>query len=95
MERINPPVIKAYMVRNGQLTVQDALTELGIFSSFIIDFSKPYLLEHTTFGRLLKTKGKDSNEGGCIAGYAVQDSPILVEIDDLRNCDILPAVSDF
>ena len=73
MERINPPEIKAYMLRKGQFLEAQTLSELGIFSSVFIDSSIRTILENKTFGRLLRTKGKDSNEGGVNAGFAVID----------------------
>lgn len=40
MERINPPMIKAMMLRDGQLIEISSLSELGIYSLAIIDSSK-------------------------------------------------------
>jgi hypothetical protein len=37
MERINPPEIKGYMFRNGQIIEGETLSELGIFSNVFID----------------------------------------------------------
>lgn len=48
-----------------------------------------------TFGRLLRTKGKDSNEGGVNAGFAVIDSPLLVNVADIKNQVIKPTVQNF
>ena len=45
-------------------------------------------------GRLLRTKGRESNEGGVNAGFAVVDSPLLVHIDNLEK-EITPTVSNF
>ena len=37
MERINPPMIKAWMLRDGQILEVDSLSELGIYSCLIMD----------------------------------------------------------
>lgn len=37
MERINPPMIKAWMLRDGKLFDVESLSELGIYSGLIID----------------------------------------------------------
>ena len=31
------------------------------------------MLEHKTFGKLLRTKGAESDEGGVVAGFSVVD----------------------
>lgn len=99
MERINPPEIYAYMLRMGQIIEGHTLSELGIFSSVFIDTTKKNPgespIENQTFGRLLRTKGKESNEGGVNAGFAVIDSPLIVDIPDIKNTQILPLVKDF
>lgn len=40
MERINPPEIKAFMMRNGKIIEGSTLSELGIFSCLYIDTTK-------------------------------------------------------
>ena len=47
-------------------------------------------MSNQTFGRLLRTKGKDSNEGGVNAGFAVIDQPLIVELPDIKTADIKP-----
>mmetsp|Transcript_41474 Transcript_41474/g.39900 ORF Transcript_41474/g.39900 Transcript_41474/m.39900 type:complete len:94 (-) Transcript_41474:6-287(-) len=85
MERINPPEINQYMVRNGELYQYESLSELGIFSLILIDPAQNDPLEYNTVGKLIRTKGKQSNEGGVNAGYAFVDTPFLVEGQDLNN----------
>lgn len=46
MERINPPEIKAYMLRNGKIIEGSTLSELGIFSSVFIDTTKKEPIEN-------------------------------------------------
>lgn len=74
MERINPPIIKAWMLRDGQLLEIDSLSELGIYSCIFMDTESPNLiLMNENFGTLMRTKGSHSNEGGVNTGYAVID----------------------
>lgn len=61
------------MLRNGQVIEGPTLSEIGIFSSVFINTEVEEPLENITFGRLLRTKGSQSNEGGVNAGYAVVD----------------------
>jgi glutathione synthase len=82
MERITPPIYyPTYMLRRGTLTKQQTVSELGIYSSVIIDISNTELLENRVIGRLLRTKGVQSDEGGINTGYSVIDQPYLVEWD--------------
>lgn len=37
MERINPPMIKSWMLRDGQIIGIDSLSELGLYSFIMID----------------------------------------------------------
>jgi len=46
----------------------DTISELGIYSSIFIDTTKKDPIENLVFGRLLRTKGVKSNEGGINAG---------------------------
>ena len=82
MERINPPEIKAYMLRNGQIIEGDTLSELGIFSSLFISSNQIDPIENISIGRLVRTKGNHSNEGGVNTGFAVIDQPLLIDIGD-------------
>ncbi len=58
--------------------VEETLSELGIFSTILVDASTDTILRNDTRGHLLRTKPATSNEGGVAAGFAVIDSPLLV-----------------
>lgn len=78
MERIEPPEASAFLLKNGQLLDASAtLQELGIYSSMFIDVNpkngESLIQEHHTFGKLLRTKAADSDEGGVVAGFSVVD----------------------
>lgn len=64
------------MVRQGQATEVDALSELGIFGTFVRRGGR--VLLNREAGHLVRTKASSSDEGGVAAGYAVLDSPLLV-----------------
>jgi glutathione synthase len=71
MERINPPMIKAWMLRDGNIIEIDSLSELGLYSCLFLE--KDQITFNESFGTLMRTKGSHSNEGGVNAGYAVID----------------------
>ena len=81
MERINPPMIKSWMLKDGDIHEVESLSELGLYSMLMIDTSKEdkddVLLYNENFGTLMRTKGSHANEGGVNAGFAVIDQPIL------------------
>jgi len=74
MERIFPPAIQAHMLRRGQLKTCLSYSELGIYSSVIIDTTlDDIMIENLTYGRLLRTKSTESDEGGINTGFSVID----------------------
>ncbi len=73
MERIVPPEVKAYMIRIGKLSEGLTYSELGIYSSVFIDTRAPEVLENHTYGRLLRTKSVENDEGGINTGWSVID----------------------
>jgi Eukaryotic glutathione synthase, ATP binding domain len=74
MERIFPPDIKAYMLRKGQLSVGLTNSEIGIYSSVFVDITKDdHIITNHTYGRLLRTKGNQNDEGGINTGFSVID----------------------
>eukprot|EP01024_Parvocaulis_polyphysoides_P041719 TRINITY_DN38292_c0_g1_i1.p1 TRINITY_DN38292_c0_g1~~TRINITY_DN38292_c0_g1_i1.p1 ORF type:complete len:387 (-),score=71.04 TRINITY_DN38292_c0_g1_i1:30-1058(-) len=77
MQRIKPPKNSAILVRRGEWMETDALSELGIYGTFVRKGEDDILL-NSTAGHLIRTKASTSNEGGVAAGFAVLDSPMLV-----------------
>ena len=56
----------------------EVVSELGVFGWAL--FGGPdKAIEEKEVGWLLRTKGKDSNEGGVAAGFSVLDSLVLVD----------------
>lgn len=76
MQRIQPPVQPAIMVRGGKAVQADTLSELGVYSTYVRRGDRVLLSAEA--GHLVRTKSADSNEGGVAAGFAVLDSPMLV-----------------
>uniref|UniRef100_A0A7S3MZZ4 Glutathione synthase n=1 Tax=Strombidium inclinatum TaxID=197538 RepID=A0A7S3MZZ4_9SPIT len=82
MERIYPPFIKAWMLRDGDLFDLKSLSEIGLYSSIFVDTGKidqvpAKMLCDDKMGTLMRTKGSHSNEGGVNTGFSVIDHPIL------------------
>ncbi|KAI8998583.1 glutathione synthase [Trametes punicea] len=83
MELIRTPEgLGNYLVRAGGGTAgavkTEVVSELGIFGWAL--FGGPDgALEEKEIGWLLRTKGKESNEGGIAAGFSVLDSVVLVD----------------
>ncbi|KAL1733458.1 glutathione synthase [Schizophyllum commune] len=79
MELIEPPAGAGnYLVRSGggPAVRAEVVSELGIFGWSLFGGGK--VEEEREVGWLLRTKGKDSNEGGVAAGFSVLDSVLLV-----------------
>jgi len=76
MERIIPPTIHTYMLREGKIIETLAVGELGIFSVFVNDGDQEIV--NKSAGYLLRTKSTSFDDGGVAAGVAVLDSPYLV-----------------
>ena len=84
MRLIEPPQgLGNYLVRAGGGGTKGAvraevISELGVFgwALFGADDGK---MEEREIGWLVRTKGKESNEGGVAAGFSVLDSIVLVD----------------
>ncbi|KAF9046271.1 glutathione synthase [Panaeolus papilionaceus] len=84
MELIQPPENAGnYLLRAGSIdspsqspVKTDVISELGIFSWCLFGHSN---VENRTVGWLVRTKGRDSNEGGVATGFSVVDSLLLVD----------------
>lgn len=84
MELITPPQgVANYLLRAGSADNQnqgpiktEVISELGIFGWAL--FGGETLIEKEG-GWLVRTKGKESDEGGVAAGFSVLDSVLLVD----------------
>lgn len=77
-----PEGLGNYLVRAGGGTEgavkSDVISELGIFGWALFGGAEGKV-EEKEVGWLVRTKGKDSNEGGVAAGFSVLDSIVLVD----------------
>jgi len=78
MDKIEPLPFMAHALNQGVISSSLSLSELGIFSVFISDGTQIYA--NNAAGYLVRTKLKDSFEGGVATGYAVLDSLHLLDI---------------
>ncbi|PSC71148.1 glutathione synthetase [Micractinium conductrix] len=77
MQRILPPAQRSVMVRAGKAVTADTLSELGVYSTYLRRGDRVLLSAEA--GTLVRTKAATSDEGGVASGYAVLDSPLLVD----------------
>jgi len=75
MKKICPRPSRAALLRRGHLLVSDALSELGIYSTFVGDGQTTHHSELA--GHLLRTKPVGVDEGGVAAGYSCLSSVLL------------------
>jgi glutathione synthase len=82
MSLIDPPKgLKNLLVKGGSLTAAsgEVVSELGVYGVALFDgtFGKKMKVNRNA-GTLLRTKGRESDEGGVAVGYSVIDSVLLV-----------------
>lgn len=75
MQRIFPPASLSYLVREGTLVRDNAVSEFGIFGAYLRNKDKVIINDQC--GYLLRTKAASLNEGGVVAGYAFLNSIFL------------------
>ncbi|KAK2878166.1 hypothetical protein FQN49_001091 [Arthroderma sp. PD_2] len=79
MELIQPPPAKNIALRSdGQVLSGDVVGELGIYGAALWD-ANGQVLHNEQGGWLMRTKAKDSDEGGVAAGFSSLDSILLVQ----------------
>ncbi|XP_061348459.1 glutathione synthetase, chloroplastic-like [Gastrolobium bilobum] len=72
MQRIFPKISAAVLMRNGCWHKDHAISELGIFGTYLRN--KDTVIMNNQSGYLMRTKISSSDEGGVAAGFAVLDS---------------------
>ncbi|KAI8052071.1 glutathione synthase, partial [Syncephalis plumigaleata] len=83
MDLIRPPHLQNWLVRDGEASKANVVSELGIYGVWLKHHH--HLVFNEPVGHLLRTKSVDTQEGGVATGYAVIDSPLLVEDDVYRR----------
>ncbi|TIB72047.1 glutathione synthase [Wallemia mellicola] len=79
MELIKPPAnLNNYLVRytDDRVIPSDVVSELGIYGTVI--FNNHTITRNETAGHLLRTKSKESDEGGVAVGISVIDELLLI-----------------
>ncbi|KAL2345728.1 hypothetical protein Fmac_007013 [Flemingia macrophylla] len=75
MQRIFPSISAAVLMRDGCWHKDHAISELGIFGTYLRNKDKVIINKES--GHLMRTKIASSDEGGVAAGFAVLDSVYL------------------
>lgn len=75
MERLFPPAHDTILVKEGQLQDASAVSEIGRFGAFLADGDE--VLINADAGYLVRTKARDTSEGGVSAGFGFLDSLLL------------------
>ncbi|KAK7332946.1 hypothetical protein VNO80_29703 [Phaseolus coccineus] len=75
MQRIFPTISAAVLMRNGCWSKDHAISELGIFGTYLRNKDK--VIINKPSGYLMRTKMSSSDEGGVASGFAVLDSLYL------------------
>ena len=83
MELIKPPSLRNHIFRNGKVVSGEVIGELGVFGACLWRKGKDggvlQVMEIFEAGHLLRTKGRESEEGGVAAGFGSVDSVCLVD----------------
>ena len=75
MQRIFPREKPAVLVRGGAPRAGPAVSELGVYSTYLRSAAGRVLLNKAC-GHLVRTKLSGTDEGGVAAGFAVLSSPL-------------------
>ena len=94
MELIEPPALRNSIFREGVVKSGEVIGELGIYGVCLWSTdrkqsqnshgdggsNKGEIIENWEAGYLLRTKGRESEEGGVAAGFGAMDSVCLIDI---------------
>ncbi|MCJ1435838.1 hypothetical protein MMC27_005214 [Xylographa pallens] len=89
MELIEPPAQRNSIVREGVVKTGEVICELGIYGTCLWSHSdnggEDGILHNSEAGYLLRTKGRESEEGGVAAGFGAVDSVLLIDTDETKT----------
>lgn len=77
MELIQPPTLQNTILRNGEIQTGDVIGELGVYGACL--WREGEIVQNREAGFLLRTKGRESKEGGVAAGFGAVDSVCLYD----------------
>ena len=85
MELIEPPALRNTIFRNGKVASGEVIGELGVYGVCLWrhghgEKGDGEIVENWEAGHLLRTKGRESEEGGVAAGFGAVDSVCLIDI---------------
>jgi len=80
MRRIEPKAAPAVLVRAGEVYRGDAVSELGVYSTYLRSATGRVLISRPA-GHLVRTKMRGVDEGGVASGFAVLSSPLASNDD--------------
>lgn len=87
MELIEPPALKNTIFREGKVKTGEVIGELGVYGVCLWRDGgatkrdgEGEVLKNFEAGYLLRTKGRESEEGGVAAGFGAVDSVCLVDV---------------
>ena len=85
MELIEPPALHNSVFRNGEVRSGEVIGELGVYGVCLWrrghgEKGEPVIMENWEAGHLLRTKGRESEEGGVAAGFGAVDSVCLINV---------------
>ena len=82
-------MIPALMLRNGEVSKHDSLSEFGYYSCLFTRNSTADRAKETitneVLGTLMRTKASHHNEGGVNAGFSVIDTPFVVPAESFQG----------
>jgi glutathione synthase len=81
MSLIEPPQgLRNLLVKGGSLAANEGevVSELGVYGVSLFSDKEKGCVVNRGAGTLLRTKGRESDEGGVAVGYSVVDSVVLV-----------------
>lgn len=87
MELIEPPSLENVIIRNGEIMRGGVIGELGVYGAVLWKDGEgeqrgkgaQAIVSNEESGWLLRTKGRDSEEGGVAAGFGSVDAVLLVD----------------
>ncbi|MCJ1282974.1 hypothetical protein MMC26_002301 [Xylographa opegraphella] len=89
MELIEPPAQRNSIIREGIVKTGEVICELGIYGTCLWSHSASGgddgILYNSEAGYLLRTKGRESEEGGVAAGFGAVDSVLLMDMEGVET----------
>jgi hypothetical protein len=87
MQRINPPESETYVLHENKLKKINGISEVSTYGIILSTADKKIILNQNA-GYLVRTKDKNIQEGGIVAGFSAVDLPFLVDFN-LKDNSVL------